>query len=154
MAELKKDQSQGNVNVTLAPPDQTMGILTGKEFPCPLCGAGLPILTSKRNKPYCTCNDCGLQIFMRGKNGILRLEQMAQNGILISATEESAAHGISLLNRLEQLRLQRGVLEEKQGIFFPNKNVGYAISLVDAEMEVVQGELARMSRAKQKESRT
>jgi uncharacterized Zn finger protein len=154
MGELDLKQRSTNVNVTLAPPDRALGILTGKEFPCPLCGAGLPILKSKRNKPYCTCNDCGLQIFVRGKKGILRLEQMAQHGILISATEESAAHGISLLNRLEQLKLQNHDLEEKQGIFFPDKNVGYAISLVDAEIENVQGELAKLSRAKQKESKT
>jgi hypothetical protein len=76
---------------------------------------------------------------VRGKKGISRLEQMAQSGILISATEESAAHGISLLNRLERLKLQKHDLEEKQGIFFPDKNVGYAISLVDAEIENVQG---------------
>jgi hydrogenase maturation factor len=79
-----------------------------------------------------------------------RLEELAQHGILISVTEESAAHGISLLNRLEQLKLQKRDLVEKQGIFFPDKNVGNAISLVDAEIENVQGELAKLSRAKQR----
>jgi hypothetical protein len=79
---------------------------------------------------------------------------MAQHGILISVTEESAAHGISLLNRLEQLKLQKRSLEDKQGIFFPDKNVANAISLVDAEIENVQGELAKLSRAKHKENNT
>jgi uncharacterized Zn finger protein len=154
MRQLESKQSSPNVNVTLVPSDGALGILSGKEFPCPLCGAGLPILKSKRNKPYCTCNACGLQIFVRGKKGISRLERMAEHGILISATEESAAHGISLLNRLEQMKLQKRDLVEKQGFFFPDKNVGNAISLVDAEIENVQGELARLSRAKQKENKT
>jgi DNA-directed RNA polymerase subunit RPC12/RpoP len=154
MGQSESKQSSPNVNVTLAPPDGALGILSRKEFPCPLCGAGLPILKSKRNKPYCTCNDCGLQIFVRGKKGISRLEQMAEHGILISATEESAAHGISLLNRLEQLKLQKRDLQEKQGFFLPDKNVENAISLVDAEIENVQGELARLSREKQKENKT
>jgi uncharacterized Zn finger protein len=154
MGQLEPKQRSANVNVTLAPPDGAVSIFSGKEFPCPLCGAGLPILNSKRNKPYCTCNDCGLQIFVRGKKGISRLEQMAEHGILISATEESAAHGIVLLNRLEQLKLQKWELEGKQGILFRDENVGNAISLVDAEIENVQGELARMSRAKQKEKKT
>jgi hypothetical protein len=149
MGELKPAQSQNNVNVTLTFSDGALGIFSGKEFPCPLCGAGLPILKSKRNKPYCTCNDCGLQVFVRGKKGISRLQYMAEHGILISATEEIAAHGISLLNRLEQLKLQRRELEEKQGFFFSDKNVRNAISLVDVEIENVQGELAKLSRATQ-----
>lgn len=157
MGQLGPKQRSSNVNVTLSWPDWPLRILNDKEFPCPLCGAGLPILKSKRNKPYCTCNDCGLQIFVRGKKGISRLETMAEQGILISATEESAAHGISLLNRLEQLKLQKQELEAKQGIIgliFPDKNVQNAISLVDVEIENVQGELAKLSRARQKESKT
>lgn len=72
---------------------------------------------------------------------------MANAGILISATVESAAHGISLLNRLEQLKLQKQDLHEKQGFFFPDKNVENAISRIDAEIENVQGEpLARIAR--------
>jgi uncharacterized Zn finger protein len=153
MGQLGSKQNSPNVNVTLPSRDWALGALGGKEFPCPLCGAGLPILKSKRNKPYCTCNDCGLQMFVRGKKGMSRLEEMAQHGILISATEESAAHAISLLNRLEQLKLQKRDLVEKQGIFFPDKNVGNAISLVDAEIENVQGELAKLSRAKQRENK-
>jgi hypothetical protein len=78
MGQLASKQNSPNVNVTLASPDWALGILSGKEFPCPLCGAGLPILRSKRNKPYCTCNDCGLQIFVRGKKGMSRLEQMGR----------------------------------------------------------------------------
>lgn len=157
MGQLEPKQRRGNVNVTLAPWDEILAVLGGKEFPCPLCGVGLPILKSKRNKPYCTCNDCGLQIFVRGKKGIFRLQEMAESGILISVREESAAHGISLLNRLEQLKLQKQELEAKQGILgiiFPDENVQNAISLVDAEIENVQGELAKLSRLKQEEQKT
>jgi hypothetical protein len=63
-------QDLSNVNVTLGQPDAVHGELEKKEFPCPLCGAGLPILTSKRGKPYFICNLCGVQIFVRGKAGI------------------------------------------------------------------------------------
>lgn len=145
-------RESANVNVTLGPLAQGSDTFKGKEFPCPLCGAGLPILKSKRNKPYFICNDCGMQIFVRGKKGISRLEEMADRGILISATENSAAHGISLLNRLEQLKLQKQDLDRKLGIFFFDKDVENAISLVDAEIESVQGELAKLSRAKQGET--
>src|SRR5262249_9544570 len=106
---------------------------------------------------YCTCNDCGLQIFVRGKKGIACLQHMAEHGILIPADEGSAAHAVSLFNRLERLNLQKRDLEMKRGIvgfLFPHDNVENALSLADAERESVQGELARLSRAKQKEKKT
>jgi hypothetical protein len=140
MGKLNSNHSSANVNVTLS--DGDLGIFS---FPCPLCGAGLPILNTKRNKPYCTCNDCGLQMFVRGKNGIARLARMAQEGILVCVKEQSVAHGISLLNRIEQLQSQKHDLEQKCGIVFTDKNVENAISLVDAETEKLQRELAKLS---------
>ena len=45
-------------------------------FPCPVCGKVLPVEMSKRNKPYCTCNDCGVQLFVRGKKGIEKFKKL------------------------------------------------------------------------------
>jgi hypothetical protein len=151
MGELKPDRSQANVNVTLDPLGAALPEILGKEFPCPLCGTGLPILISKRNKPYFICNSCGVQIFVRGKVGISRLLKVAKDGILISSSGESASHGIELLNRLEQLKLQRRDLVIKRPWIFADSNVENAIDLVDAEIESVQGELAEMADKKQKE---
>ena len=140
-----------NVNVTLGSSGVLPEDLQGKEFPCPLCEAGLPILASRRNKPYCTCNACGVQLFVRGKAGIVRLTRMARQGILLSLRESSAAHGIALFNRLEQLKLQKTGLQEKRGILFANSDLENTIQLVDAEIESVQGELAKSTRTKRKE---
>lgn len=138
-------QDLSNVNVTLGQRDAVLGELEKKEFPCPLCGAGLPILTSKRGKPYFICNLCGVQIFVRGKAGITRLNEMANAGILISGRRESPSHGINLLNRLEQLKLQKEELKGKRGIIFTDENVENVIRIVDVEIEKVQGELARIA---------
>ena len=152
MGELEGQGVQGNVNVTLdSSPNSSKGV-AGLEFPCPLCGAGLPILRSKRNKPYCTCNSCGMQLFVRGKNGIKRLRKMVDEGILISAANESVSHGINLLNRLEQLKIQRNDLEMKQGLIFHDKNVENAIQILDAEIEKVEGELAKMAKEPKRET--
>jgi predicted RNA-binding Zn-ribbon protein involved in translation (DUF1610 family) len=152
MDKLKPEQSQTNVNVTLDPLEAALTEILGNEFPCPLCGAGLPIRTSKRKKPYCTCNDCGIQLFVRGKVGIARLLKLARDGILISSSGGSAAHGIALFNRLEQLKLQRRDLTFKRPFIFPDSNVENTIDLVDAEIETVQGELAQIASSKRKES--
>jgi len=151
MGKLKPEQSQGNVNVTLDPVEGVFEELADKEFPCPLCGAGLPILLSKRKKPYCTCNQCGVQFFVRGKDGIKRLREMASAGILVSPKEESASHGIQLYNRLEQLKLQRSELKGKRGIFFENPSLENAIQILDAEIEKVQGELGKIAEKTKRE---
>jgi hypothetical protein len=152
MDKLMPEKTRGNVNVTLDPSGAAFPELVEKEFPCPLCGAGLPILISKRKKPYCTCNSCGIQIFVRGKEGISRLRKLARDGILVSSSGESASYGIALLNRLEQLKLQKRDLVSKRPLIFADLNVENAIDLVDAEMESVQGELAKIASSKRKES--
>jgi DNA-directed RNA polymerase subunit RPC12/RpoP len=145
MAEL---DPQGNVNVTLGTLGKFLGDLIEREFPCPLCGAGLPILSSKSKKPYFVCNKCGVQVFVRGKAGISKLRQMADSGILISGKKESLMHGINLFNRLESLKLQKHDLEMKRGIvgiIFPDENLENAVSLVDAEIKKIEGELAKVA---------
>jgi DNA-directed RNA polymerase subunit RPC12/RpoP len=143
MVQTTGKQRSGNVNVTLGQIPESLKVLQDKELPCILCGEGLPILFTKRNKPYCVCNNCGIQVFFRGKPGIVRLRNMAIDGILVSVREQSAAYAILLLNRLERLKLQRKELVQKHGFIIRNPDVENTIRTVDAEIERVQGELAK-----------
>jgi hypothetical protein len=153
MAQLRRDPDQGNVNVTLGPWGTGLEDLNDKEFPCPLCGTGLSILATKRNKPYCTCNQCGVQLFIRRKEGIARLVKMAHVGILVSGIKVSASYAITLYNRLEQLRLQKKRLENKQGFFSRDENLTNAISLVSHEIENVEGELVKLAKKTSREKK-
>jgi len=45
-------------------------------LPCFLCRKELDLRISKVKKPYFVCEDCGIQIFVRGKRGIERLQQL------------------------------------------------------------------------------
>jgi hypothetical protein len=152
MGKLESENQTDNVNVTLDPLWAGFPEILGRLFPCPLCGAGLPILISKTKKPYCICNSCGIQLFVRGKVGIARLRKLARDGILISSSGQSASYGIALLNRLEQLKLQRRDLVSKRPLIFPDSNVENAIDLVDAEIKTMQVELAAIASSKREES--
>jgi hypothetical protein len=70
---------------------------------------------------------------------------MASSGILVSVKKQLSMPAIILLNRLEQLRLQKEDLQRKQGIFFPDDSVGNAIHIVDAEIQKIESELAKMA---------
>ena len=148
----KLEKKTGNVNVTLESHPPPVGDFTNVEFPCPLCGAGLPVLASKRKKPYFICNHCGVQTFVRGKSGIARLREMVNAGILVSGRGQGASHGIQLYNRLEQLKLQKGDLKWKKGIFLRDEGVENAIQIIDAEIEKVEGELAKIAEKTKKEN--
>jgi hypothetical protein len=87
--------------------------LEGKQFTCPLCSAGLSLKSSKKGKPYCTCDDCGIQIFFRGKAAIRRLERLAMQGALISLP--AAADESLLQAHMDELVMSQAELENELG---------------------------------------
>jgi len=48
-------------------------------LPCLLCGKKLIKRTDKHGKPYFVCDPCGIQLFIRRKQGIELLEQAFSN---------------------------------------------------------------------------
>src|SRR5262245_30407137 len=67
--------AQPGSNVTLG--DSVRGY-----FPCPTCKRLRPLRPTIKGKPCLTCNDCMVQVFFRGKEGILRLQRMIGHGEL------------------------------------------------------------------------
>ena len=61
----------GDPNVTLEDPAEEQ-----EYFPCPVCKRMLKVEYSKNGKPYVICNECGVQLFIRGKEGINRLKNL------------------------------------------------------------------------------
>jgi len=48
-------------------------------LPCLLCGNKLEKRTDKNGKPYFVCDPCGIQLFVRRKQGIELLEEVFRN---------------------------------------------------------------------------
>ena len=42
-------------------------------FQCPFCEDMLEVKITKKNKPYCICDDCDMQLFIRGEKGIKKM---------------------------------------------------------------------------------
>ena len=47
-----------------------------KYFPCPICKLNKEVEMTRKGKPYLTCNDCGVQLFVRGQKGIRKLVKL------------------------------------------------------------------------------
>jgi hypothetical protein len=115
----------------------------GKPFPCPVCNMGLRLKISRKEKPYCMCLDCGIQIFFRGLAGIKRLHKIIRSEEAVAAEFNGPARAVSLYNRLQGLKRQRDRLQEKHGIIFRDSDTDKLIEALDAEIEHVRSELGR-----------
>jgi hypothetical protein len=152
MGQLNPGNSAGNVNVTLSPKGQD-NPFAGKKFPCCICSASLDIRLSKRGKPYCTCVECGIQLFFRGKPGIRRLTEILKSNSLGKGTAIEAVPAIILYNKIAQLRSQKKELEAKQGLIVRDPDLDNTIRVIKYEMEGLQRELENMTRKTNRENK-
>jgi len=114
-----------------------------KPFPCPLCNMELRLKITRKQKPYCMCLECGIQIFFRGHAGIQRLYEMIRAEEAVILEFSGPARAISLYNRLQHLKRQKEGLEEKQGFILRDADRDRVIEALDAEIRRVQKELER-----------
>jgi len=127
-----------NVNVTFLEAAFGEQPLAGKFFPCPTCGMALPVKLSRREKPYCVCNDCGNQLFFRGRKGIERLAELIRSKALVSAEGGPGTPASVLYNRLLQLRKELKGLKKRRDLILTDHDLENAIHAVANEMEHVQ----------------
>jgi len=65
---------------------------TDRQFPCPICTQPLEVRLTKKNKPYVTCDPCGVQLFIRGPGGIEEFKRLIEKG-----------NSTGLLDRIEEM---------------------------------------------------
>jgi hypothetical protein len=144
MDQLSHNGNSGDSNVTLEAGSPNHEFF-GANFPCCLCSASLDLKISKRGKPYCTCLDCGIQIFFRGKIAISRLKSVLNKRDTVPGNSPGTVHGLILWNKIVQLKAQKTELEAKQGLMARDPDLANLISTVDNEIKRVQGELRTLS---------
>jgi len=76
-------------------------------LPCFLCGKELEQRTDKNKKPYFICDPCGVQMFVRGRQGIEKLHT------LIGALKH---HALVIEAHSEALFEIRAILDELAGV--------------------------------------
>ena len=137
-----KEIPQRNVTLAIA------AKLAGKPFPCPLCGSTLPLELTRKEKPYCTCNGCGIQMFFRGKAGIRRLQALLERQEPMTEDSRNSSLAVTLYNRLAQLKEQCEELEHQQGMIFRDKDLDAAIGAIHREIEQTKIQLKKAGESK------
>jgi predicted RNA-binding Zn-ribbon protein involved in translation (DUF1610 family) len=80
-------------------------MLSKKMFPCPVCGVATEVRMTKKNKPYLTCDPCGIQVFIRGPAGIREFNRLI-------------ARGESVMERLSEMKKRYRLTCEECGTSF------------------------------------
>jgi DNA-directed RNA polymerase subunit RPC12/RpoP len=114
------------------------------EFPCLVCGTGLEVRLSRKEKPYIVCDSCGIQVFFRGKTGIHRFRELLETRTLIVGKESLTDKALVLYNHNKQLRGRRKKLADGRKLLSTDEALEAAIRAVDNEIERVQGELEKL----------
>lgn len=90
------------------------------DLPCFLCGRQLDQRTDKNQKPYFVCDPCGMQIFIRRKQGIEKLQRLIR---------DLNKHSIPLREHTQTLFEVRAILDELAGIQDELKKLDSSISI-------------------------
>jgi len=116
--------------------------------PCFLCGNQLEIRNSKREKPYIVCDPCGVQIFIRRKEGINLLKGLLNtfscNGNSYIGYSFGNPKLLALVNRMEHLQEKRRELASKEEFFDwkgTNQGIQVSINALDREIEKIKEQL-------------
>ena len=65
-----------------------MGLSSGvRRFPCPVCAVPQEVRSSKKDKPYITCDSCGVQVFVRGREGVQEFKKLLEQANLDGTLE-------------------------------------------------------------------
>ena len=124
-------------------------------LPCILCGRKLEKRTSKKNgKPYFVCDSCGIQLYIRKKQGIELLEETF--GALEQAQIPFRIHAHNLYEIQAQIKEIDGVKAEieKLGIsyFFNDEKLRIRNSL-KTKLQNLLFELEQMTKEEEKEEK-
>jgi hypothetical protein len=79
---------------------------------------------AKTGKPYCKCNDCGIQLFIRGKQGIRRFNKLLGESKLLGDSKEllgSLDYLKNLKERLAQVRADKPIFGSDPDLEFQEK---------------------------------
>jgi DNA-directed RNA polymerase subunit RPC12/RpoP len=118
-------------------------------IPCFLCSQQLKQRNDKHGKPYFVCDPCGVQIFVRGRQGIKNLDQL-----IVTLREHDfpfREHAAVLYEIQAVLTEIRGIKEELNkldsllAIFTDDEHKARARKLLNKRIETLLGRLQQIA---------
>ncbi len=119
-------------------------------LPCFLCGKQLNQRIDKNRKPYFVCDPCGIQLFIRRKQGIEKLAQLIRSldgrDLPIRRHAQSLYEVQAILAEIGGLKTEIKKLDDEIGIFFVDEDKLRARKLLKTRIENLLSQLEQMKR--------
>src|SRR5713101_4510464 len=117
-------------------------------LPCFLCGNKLHKRSDKHNKPYFVCDPCGIQFFVRRKQGIERLDNLLRASERHAIPFQQAAERIfevqAILSEIDGTKQQINKTENEIGFIFHDKDKLRARDALKTRLEALLKQLDEM----------
>ena len=118
-------------------------------LPCFLCGLKLEKRTSKTGKPYFVCDPCGVQLFVRRKDGIERLDALMHAAEKNAIPFKEHAHRLfeiqAILGDIRGTKTEIERLTGEIGVFFPDEDKIRACKSLKTRLETLHWELENLA---------
>ena len=106
---------ENDVNVTLEVSSED----STEYFPCPVCQEIREVEYTKKSKPYLKCNNCFMQLFVRGKEGIKIFKNLIPNYKYKVKSQKL----IELIDYYDRLKEKLAEIEAKKPFFGENEDL-------------------------------
>ena len=127
---------ENDINVTL-------GISSEDDiqyFPCPICFEMLEVKYTIKSKPCLTCNDCGVQLFIRGKKGIKIFKNLIPNYNYKVKSQKL----IELIDYYNRLNEKLAEIEAKKPFFGENEDLNLQEKAIKKQLNNLRKKLGRI----------
>ena len=119
-------------------------------LPCFLCGKELDQRTDKNRKPYFVCDPCGMQVFVRRKQGSEHLERLIRalkrHHVPLQAHSHTLFEIRAILEELNGVESELEKLDDSISIFSKtSKEKARARKLLKQRMQVLLDDLERIA---------
>ena len=121
---------QNDINVTLGGDNED----SIEYFPCPVCREIREVEYTKKLKPYLTCNNCFMQLFVRGKEGIKKFKNLIPN----YKNKVKSHKLIEIIDYIEALNAKLSEIEAKKPFFGEDKNLNIQEKVINKQLKSLQ----------------
>jgi hypothetical protein len=103
---------------------------------------------SKRQKPYLVCDPCGVQIFIRGKQGISLLNKWKKVFLNQNHTASETSEVLRLVDQLDKFKTSLKKVEDSQGSWATIFAENPAADAIKSEIEKTENRLRELTEKK------
>ena len=128
--------------------------ITPLKYPCLTCKEEIELRIDKRHKPYCICDRCGVQSFIRKASGVRKLAENLEIELNDDGPELSKDKNviinfsqlITLISKYNQLIQKLEEIERKEDLTSMNESTEKEIISIEKEIENIRVQITKLTK--------